>query len=150
MKLSTIDYDQANKWLDNPLKEALIKLIATSFNGVDAELYFSKYFDANDEFSRKLRLYFYQEEVVGYCLITFTDNEQDILIRASAAFYPQYRKGGSTFSFSMKQSFLYWLKNPLKNTYYADTMLRPAMYRAIANKAAIVWPSEKVLKQPQL
>lgn len=150
MKLNFIDYDQSIKWLDTPLKEALITLIRTSFNGIDAELYFSKYFAANDVFSRKLRLYFYQEEVVGYCLTTFTKNEQNILIKASAAFYPQHRKGGNTFSFSMKQAFLYWLKHPMKNTYYADTMLSPAMYRAIANKAAIIWPSAKLPEQPKL
>ncbi|PKI15867.1 hypothetical protein [Colwellia sp. 12G3] len=149
MNLNSIDYDQSKKWLDSPLKKALIKLITSSFNDVDAELYFSKYFDANDVFSRKLRIYYYQKEVVGYCLITFTKSEQEILIRASAAFYPQYRKGGNTFIFSMTQAFLYWLKNPLKNIYYADTMLSPAMYRAIANKAAIVWPSEKLAKQPK-
>ncbi len=142
MKLDTIDYNQSEKWIPKDAKEALIELIGTSFKGIDAEQYFYKYFDDKGAFARKLRLYFYQNEIVGYCLITFTRCEKDTLIGASAAFYPKHRKGGNTFIFSMKQSFLYWLKHPLQNTYYADTMLSPAMYRAIANKAAIVWPNE--------
>ncbi len=58
MKINSIDYDQAKEWLDSSLKEALIKWIGSSFNGIDAELYFSKYFDTNDAFARKLRVYF--------------------------------------------------------------------------------------------
>ncbi len=141
MKLSYIDYCQHNDWLNDSNKKELLKLITASFIGVDAEQYFIKYFSGADAFSRKLRLYFDKEKVVGYCLITFSQSNKDVLIKASAAFYPEYRKGGNTFTFSMKQAFLYWLLNPKQNIYYADTMLSPAMYRAMAKKAAIVWPS---------
>ncbi len=147
MKLSHLDYTQDKNWLNNSDKQALLELITASFTGVDAEQYFTKYFSGSDAFTRKLRLYFDQDKVVGYCLITFSKAKQDILIRASAAFYPEYRKGGNTFTFSMKQAFLYWLQHPQQNIYYADTMLSPAMYRAMAKKAAIVWPSENI--QPQ-
>ena len=142
MKLSYLDYNQAENWLNDSQKKALINLISANFNGLDAEQYFTKNFESPDVFVRKLRIYQHQEEVVGYCLITFHKNDQDILIKASAAFYPQYRKGGNTFIFSMKQAFLFWLKNPRKNIYYAGAMVSPAMYRAIAKKAAIVWPTE--------
>jgi len=147
MKLSHLDYCQNKNWLNNSDKHALLELITASFTGVDAEEYFTKYFLGRDAFSRKLRLYFDQDKVVGYCLITFSKSQQDVLIRASAAFYPEYRKGGNTFTFSMKQAFSYWIQHPQQNIYYADTMLSPAMYRAMAKKAAIVWPSEKI--QPQ-
>lgn len=141
MKLRHLDYTQSENWLNSADKEALLKLISASFNDVDAEQYFTKYFSGDDAFTRKLRLYFDQKKVVGYCLITFSKSKQDVLIRASAAFYPEYRKGGNTFSFSMKQASRYWLKHPKQNIYYADTMLSPAMYRAMAKKTAIVWPS---------
>jgi len=147
MKLYHLDYSQDKNWLSNSNKQALLTLITASFTGVDAEQYFTKYFSGSDAFTRKLRLYFDQDKVVGYCLITFSKSQKDVLIRASAAFYPEYRKGGNTFTFSMKQAFLYWIQHPLKNIYYADTMLSPAMYRAMAKKAAIVWPSST--NQPQ-
>lgn len=147
MKLSHLDYCQNKTWLNNSEKQALLKLITASFTGVDAEQYFTKYFSGSDAFTRKLRLYYHQDKVVGYCLITFSNSKQEVLIRASAAFYPEYRKGGNTFTFSMRQAFLYWLQHPQQNIYYADTMLSPAMYRAMAKKAAIVWPSENI--QPQ-
>jgi hypothetical protein len=141
MKLFHLDYTQANNWLTNDDRKALLTLITASFNGVNAEQYFTKYFTGNDAFARKLRLYFDQNKVVGYCLITFSHFKQDVLIKASAAFYPEYRKGSNTFTFSIKQAFAYWLKHPKQNIYYADTMLSPAMYRAMAKKVAIVWPS---------
>lgn len=142
MKLSSLDLDQAKKWLNNSDKEALINLVTDNFKNVDPEKYFTETFESNDAFSRKLRVYYHQNKVVGYCLISFIKNEQDVLIKASAAFYPQYRQGGNTFAFSLKQAFLFWLSNPRKNIYYAGAMVSPAMYRAIAKKAAIVWPSE--------
>ena len=141
MKTSFLDYTQNKNWLNDAHKQALLQLIAASFNDVDAEYYFNKYFVANDVFARKLRLYFAQNEVVGYCLINFSQSGKNVLIRASAAFYPQYRKGGNTFMYSMKQAFICWLKSPRQNIYYADTMLSPAMYRAMAKKLAIIWPN---------
>jgi hypothetical protein len=141
MTLQTIDLKQGVNWLSAELERDIIALITASFNGVDGHAYFAKYFLCPDAFDRKLRLYFDQQKVVGYCLISFTGTEYHVLLNASAAFYPDYRKGGNTFAFSMQQAFLYWLKNPFKRIFYADTMLSPAMYRAIANKAAIVWPS---------
>jgi hypothetical protein len=62
------------------------------------------------------------------------------VIKASAAFLPQYRKGGNTFLFSIKESVKSWLKRPWRKHFYADTMLSPAMYRAIAKSTAIIWP----------
>jgi hypothetical protein len=141
MTLQTIDLKQGVNWLSAELERDIIALITASFNGVDGHAYYAKYFLCPDAFDRKLRLYFDQQKVVGYCLISFTGTEYHVLLNASAAFYPDYRKGGNTFAFSMQQAFLYWLKNPFKRIFYADTMLSPAMYRAIANKAAIVWPS---------
>jgi len=141
MTIQTVDLKQGGNWLNTVLERDIITLINASFNGVDSQAYYAKYFLCPDAFDRKLRLYFDQQKVVGYCLISFTHNENDVLLNASAAFYPAYRKGGNTFVFSMQQAFLYWLKHPFKRIFYADTMLSPAMYRAIANKAAIVWPS---------
>jgi hypothetical protein len=141
MTIQTVDLKQGGNWLNTVLERDIIALINASFNGVDSQAYYAKYFLCPDAFDRKLRLYFDQQKVVGYCLISFTHNENDVLLNASAAFYPAYRKGGNTFVFSMQQAFLYWLKHPFKRIFYADTMLSPAMYRAIANKAAIVWPS---------
>jgi len=141
MQLSTKDLQQSKNWLTSAEKEALIQVISCSFNGVAAKQYYIKYFAKTDVLERKLRLYFADQQLIGYCLITFSQHDSDVLIRASAAFYPQYRQGGNTFTFSMKQAILYWLKNPRKNIFYADTMLSPAMYRVMAKKLAIIWPS---------
>lgn len=81
--------------------------------------------------------------MVGYCLLTFTDESAATIIRASAGFFPEYRKGGNTFQFSLAESFKCWLHRPWRKFYYADTMLSPAMYRAIAKNIGIIWPHPK-------
>ncbi|TWX53735.1 hypothetical protein ESZ28_09420 [Colwellia hornerae] len=115
-------------------------MIKVSFADVDAEVYLLKYFDSPGPDQRKLRLYLNHQQIIGYCLLTFTDNANCTVIKASAAFLPKHRKGGNTFLFSIKESFKSWLKRPWRKHYYADTMLSPAMYRAIAKNTAVVWP----------
>ncbi|RKF15739.1 hypothetical protein DBZ36_15275 [Alginatibacterium sediminis] len=140
MKIKHIDYKQSQGWLQRAQQDALLGLIASCFKGIDAQHYFEKYFVVDDCFDRCLRLYVDQEQVIGYCLLVFSRQNSDVVIRASAGFYPQYRKGGNTFAFSFSKVLAYWLRHPWYTVFYADTMLSPAMYRAVAKRSAIVWP----------
>lgn len=141
MKLIQKDYSQQDNWIGTNEKAQLLPLIAESFCDVDAKVYFDKYFSDTNAFDRKLRLYFAHEKVVGYCLLTLHKQHGVILVRASAAFFPEYRQGGNTFDFSLSQVAKLKLRHPFTSIYYADTMLSPAMYRAMAKHVAIVYPS---------
>lgn len=143
MNLRTKDLTQTRRWLSGHEREAVGEIIKSSFSNVTPTAYLTKYFDGPEAFQRKLRLYFDGGRLVGYCLLTFARESRTTIIRASAAFYPQYRKGGNTFQFSLTESFKYWLRRPWRTLYYADTMLSPAMYRAIAKNIGIIWPHPK-------
>lgn len=143
MKLTTKDVTQTQQWLCAHEREAISALISSSFANVTPAAYLAKYFDSKEAFERKLRLYFDGEKLVGYCLLTFTHVAAMTIIRASAAFFPDYRKGGNTFQFSLLESVKCWLRRPWRKLYYADTMLSPAMYRAIAKHVGIIWPHPK-------
>lgn len=140
MKLRTKDLTQTKQWLSDHERDAVSEVIKSSFANVTPAAYLAKYFDSSEAFQRKLRLYFDGERLVGYCLLTFTDKSGTTIIRASAGFFPEYRKGGNTFQFSLAESFKYWLRHPWRKLYYADTMLSPAMYRAIAKNIGVIWP----------
>ncbi|MBY6196857.1 hypothetical protein [Vibrio hangzhouensis] len=140
MKLVTKDLTQTKQWLSEPERKAIVGIIESSFSNITPDAYLAKYFDSSDAFERRLRLYFDEGKVVGYCLLTFSDESTMTVIRASAGFIPKYRKGGNTFQFSLSESFKCWLRRPWKKIYYADTMLSPAMYRAIAKNTGIIWP----------
>ncbi|MAD77409.1 MAG: hypothetical protein CML20_22005 [Rheinheimera sp.] len=140
MRLRYKDLTQTRQWLTDDEREAVSSVISSSFVNVAPTAYLAKYFDSAEAFERKLRLYFDAERLVGYCLLTFTDEGAATIIRASAGFFPEYRKGGNTFQFSMAQSLKCWLRRPWRQLYYADTMLSPAMYRAIAKNTGIIWP----------
>lgn len=139
-RLFFLDLTQSRQWLSSFQRKALSEIINVSFANIDAVEYLAKYFDSPVPYQRKLRLYLHNEQIVGYCLLTFTDMSDCTVIKASAAFLPQYRKGGNTFLFSIQEGFKSWLKRPWRKHYYADTMLSPAMYRAIAKNTAIIWP----------
>lgn len=140
MHLITRDLSQTRRWLSEEDRAGILHVIAASFDGVVPADYLAKYFDHPDPFERKLRLYFHDARLVGYCLLTFTDEAGDVIIRASAGFLPDFRQSGQTFGFSIRQSVLCWLRRPWRQVYYADTMLSPAMYRAIAKHSGVVWP----------
>ena len=145
MKLVTKDLTQTKVWLSSHEHKAVMKVIESSFSNVVPEVYFAKYFEQDDAFKRKLRLYLDNDKVVGFCLITFSSGKSNkdlkvVMIKACAAFIPQYRRGGNTFTYSLYESFKYWLSAPWKKIYYADTMLSPAMYRAIAKNVGVIWP----------
>lgn len=144
MKLKQKDFSQTKTWICAAQKAQLLPLIAASFADVDAQAYFDKYFVGDDAYERKLRLYYANSKVVGYCLLTFHQLNNQYIVKASAAFYPEYRQGGNTFNFSLSQVMKLKLKHPLSQVYYADTMLSPAMYRAMAKNVAIVYPSDKM------
>lgn len=135
------NFTQSKAWIATTDKKGLLELITTSFVGVEPKSYFQKYFQASDVFERKLRVYYSDSKVIGYCLISFTRASGKVLLRASAAFYPEYRNRSNTFGYSFKQAIGYYFKHPLSKIYYADTMLSPAMYRATAKNTAIIWPS---------
>lgn len=140
MGLHTKDLLQASGWLSDAERVAVIRIIEACFTDIDPHTYLKKYFYAEGALRRRLRLYFSGADIVGYCLLVFEDNQGVTLIRASAGFLPEYRKGGNTFQFSLVESVKYWISRPWRKTYYADTMLSPAMYRAIAKHTGIVWP----------
>lgn len=139
-QLGFSDLTQSDQWLSASQRQALSDVISASFSNIDVDEYLAKYFDSPSPYQRKLRLYRNNDKIVGYCLLTFTDIADCTVIKASAAFLPQYRQGGNTFSFSIQESVKCWLKRPWRKHYYADTMLSPAMYRAIAKNTAIIWP----------
>jgi hypothetical protein len=140
MKLQIKDLTQSRQWLSDSERAAISEIIKSSFSNISSDAYLAKYFDGTGAFQRKLRLYFDGVKLVGYCLLTFSDESCTIVIRASAGFFPEYRKGGNTFKFSASECFKFWLHRPWRKVYYADTMLSPAMYRAIAKNIGIIWP----------
>ena len=140
------DLTQSKGWVDAGQIEQIVQLIDYCFVGIESRDYLNKYFFSESVKERKLRLFYEQNKVVGYCLITFSQEKVDghlvNCIGASAAFYTEYRQGNNTFDFSIKEALKFWLKHPWRKTYYADTMLSPAMYRAVAKKVAYVYPRE--------
>jgi hypothetical protein len=157
------DYSWPNNWINDDQIEQLKLVFTHCFKGISPDDYYHKYFVSGDVFKRSLRLFIANGKIVGYCLLTFeailfkeskskeskskeSKNKRlkrEVIMRASAGFYREYRQGGHTLSFSMKEAFKYWLTHPWQNIYYADTMLSPAMYRAITKGAAMSYPSQK-------
>ncbi|MEH6385327.1 MAG: hypothetical protein V7780_12020 [Colwellia sp.] len=140
MELQIKDLTQSRQWLSDSERAAISEIIKLSFSNISPDAYLAKYFDGTGTFQRKLRLYFDGVKLVGYCLLTFSHESRTIVIRASAGFFPEHRKGGNTFKFSISESFKCWLRRPWRKIYYADSMLSPAMYRAIAKNIGIIWP----------
>ncbi|MEO3866443.1 hypothetical protein [Rheinheimera fenheensis] len=142
MQRYQLDKVSDNDWLTATETEQIIALIAASFNGVDSHDYFNRYFANPQHYQRRVRL-FYQDEVLqGYCLLTFRKAANNsIVMGASAAFTPGYRGNNSTFSFSFFAAVSTWLRYPKHQVYYLDTMLSPAMYRAIGKKVAFIYPN---------
>lgn len=98
---------------------------------------------------RRLRLFYCGQQLVGYCLLTFTrqhladksrHSKTVVLMGASAGFLPAYRHGNHTLQFSLQQAIGYKLRHPLQTVYFADTMLSPAMYRVMAKAVGIIYP----------
>lgn len=143
MTLRCVDLAQTNRWLTDRERNAVAGVITSCFANVSSTDYMANYFDSPGAFQRKLRLYFQGDSLVGYCLLVFTEESDAVLIRASAGFLPAYRKGGNTFQFSLTESTKCWLRRPWRKLYYADTMLSPAMYRAIAKNISIIWPHHR-------
>jgi hypothetical protein len=143
MQLSTLDLTQSKQWLSEPQRYSIMDIISASFSDVAPKDYLAIYFDSKEAHERKLRLYYDGSNLVGYCLLTFTRKMKTTVIGASAGFLPEYRQGGNTFQFSLFESFKCWLRSPWRNHYYADRMLSPAMYRAIAKNTGIIWPHFK-------
>ncbi|MEJ6476017.1 hypothetical protein [Pseudoalteromonas piscicida] len=121
----------------------LKRVIEASFADVDVEHYFTLYFESGEKVTRRLRLFLSDEKVVGYCLLTFDDSRSDFcLVGASAAFLPSFRGKNSTFLFSLTEVLKRYLRYPWRKLLYADTMLSPAMFRAMAKNIAQVYPSD--------
>ena len=141
------DKHSNKNWLTAAETEQIIALIAVSFNGVDSRDYFNRYFANPQHYQRRVRL-FYQDEVLqGYCLLTFRKaTNNSIVMGASAAFTPGYRGNNSTFGFSFSAAVTTWLRQPTHKVYYLDTMLSPAMYRAIGKKVAFIYPNPSMSK----
>lgn len=134
-------------WLGATLSRQLQAIIGTCFSGVDSGAYLNKYFLRDNCFMRRLRLFYCDQQLVGYCLLTFSrqrlaDNsgKQVVLMGASAGFLPDYRHGNHTLQFSLQQAIAYKLRHPLQTVYFADTMLSPAMYRVMAKAVGIIYP----------
>lgn len=137
-----IDKCSDGKWLTSEEQSQIIAIIAISFRGVDAAAYFAKYFIAKEHYRCCVRLFYQDSALVGYCLLTFSKGDANsIMMGASAAFLPVYRGSNNTFAFSMKWAVKTWLLNLHKNVYYLDTMLSPAMYRAMGKRVAYIYPN---------
>lgn len=136
-------------WLDATLSRQLQAIISRCFSGVDSGDYLNKYFLRDNCFMRRLRLFYADNQLVGYCLLTFSrqrifgqsgSGKQVVLMGASAGFLPEYRHGNHTLKFSLQQSIGYKLRHPWQSVYFADTMLSPAMYRVMAKAVGIIYP----------
>ncbi len=128
--------------LDTPYLNQLKRVIATSFSNVEVEHYFALYFERGESTKRRLRLFLSGGDIVGYCLLTFDDSNKDVcIVGASAAFLPAFRGKNSTFRFSLIEVLKRYIRNPRRKLLYADTMLSPAMFRAMAKNIAEVYPN---------
>ncbi|MEC4091543.1 hypothetical protein [Pseudoalteromonas rubra] len=121
----------------------LLSIIGLCFEGIDPEAYFAYYFEQSGPTHRRLRLYYSDSaELIGYCLLTFDDSHTALsVIGASAGFLPQFRGKNNTFTFSIFEVTKAYLRRPWRTLLYADTMLSPAMFRAMAKNIAIVYPT---------
>lgn len=138
-----------HNWLDATLSRQLQRIISACFSGIDSAAYLNKYFLRDNCFMRRLRLFYCGQQLVGYCLLTFSrqrlagndaSSKQVVLMGASAGFLPDYRHGNHTLQFSLQQAIAYKLRHPLQTVYFADTMLSPAMYRVMAKAVGIIYP----------
>ncbi|WP_249364560.1 hypothetical protein [Pseudoalteromonas rubra] len=129
--------------LDTATKAQLLTIIGQCFEGIEPAEYFAYYFEQEGPVNRRLRLYYSEAgELAGYCLLTFDDSHQAFcVIRASAGFLPQFRGKNNTFSFSILEVTRAYLRRPWRTLLYADTMLSPAMFRAMAKNIATVYPT---------
>ena len=142
MQRYQLDKISSKNWLTATETEQIIALIAASFNGVDSWQYFNRYFANPDHYQRRVRLFYQGNALQGYCLLTFRkDTNNSIVMGASAAFTPGYRGNNSTFGFSFAAAIRTWLRQPKHKVYYLDTMLSPAMYRAMGKKVAFIYPN---------
>ncbi|WP_462153666.1 hypothetical protein [Pseudoalteromonas piscicida] len=143
--MSTIkhrDLSYQKGMLDTPYLNQLKRVIATSFSNVEVEHYFALYFEKGESTKRRLRLFLSGGDIVGYCLLTFDDSNKDVcIVGASAAFLPDFRGKNSTFRFSLIEVLKRYTRNPRRKLLYADTMLSPAMFRAMAKNIAEVYPN---------
>ena len=129
-------------WLTPSQAKQIRLLITASFNGVDSQQYFDSYFANPAHYQRRVRLFYQGEQLLGYCLLTFRQEANNSLVMgASAAFVPDYRGNNSTFAFSFLAAVTTWLRHLNHQVYYLDTMLSPAMYRAMAKKVAFIYPT---------
>ena len=142
MQCYQLDKVSSKNWLTATEASQIMQLIAASFNGVDSQQYFNRYFANPDHYQRRVRLYYQDNMLLGYCLLTFhQDADNSIVIGASAAFTPEYRGNNSTFGFSFSAAIRTWLRHLRHKVYYLDTMLSPAMYRAMGKKVAFIYPN---------
>jgi hypothetical protein len=142
MKHYQIDKVSTKNWLNELETSQIIELIASSFKGVDSQAYFQRYFNNPAFYQRCVRLFYQQDQLVGYCLLTFRKNtDNSIVMGASAAFLASYRGNNNTFAFSFLWALKTWLSHINHNLYYLDTMLSPAMYRAMGKKVAFIYPN---------
>jgi len=141
MDCQQIDKISQKNWLTDQQKAELISLIASSFKGVDSAAYFARYFMDPSHYQQCVRLFYQQNQLVGYCLLTFKKDKACIVMGASAAFLPSFRGNNNTFGFSLKWAVKTWLFNLRRSVYYLDTMLSPAMYRAMGKKVAFIYPN---------
>ncbi len=148
MHSDQIDKVSGKHWLNASETQHIKALIASSFKGVDAELYFSHYFENHIYYQRCVRLFYQNEQLVGYCLLTFSkDAHNSIVMGASAAFLASYRGNNNTFAFSFVWAVKTWLCHLNRKVYYLDTMLSPAMYRAMGKKLAFIYPNPGMNQQ---
>jgi len=141
MQCQHIDKLSHKDWLTEKQQAELITLIGCSFKGVDSAAYFSRYFMDPSHYQQCVRLFYQQNQLVGYCLLTFKKSAESIVMGASAAFLPSFRGNNNTFGFSLRWAVKTWLLNLQRKVYYLDTMLSPAMYRAMGKKVAFIYPN---------
>ncbi|MGF1727698.1 hypothetical protein [Photobacterium nomapromontoriensis] len=144
---------QSHCWLSEGQEQQLLPLIARCFKGVSPDIYYEKYFLQPDAFERKLKLIYCDNELVGYCLLTFKrlvlNGQSTIIVGASAGFLPEQRHGNQTVMFSIVEAAKCYLKHPKTAIYYADTMISPAMYRVMAKLVAEIYPNPERRISPE-
>tara|TARA_R110002126_G_scaffold285314_1_gene435558 strand:+ start:791 stop:1507 length:717 start_codon:yes stop_codon:yes gene_type:complete len=148
MQNKQVDKVSSKRWLNENEAQQIKAIIDTSFNGVNTGQYFNHYFANDYYYQRCVRLFYQNGQLVGYCLLNFhKDVHHNIVMGASAAFLASYRGGNSTFAFSLNWAVKTWLRHLNHKVCYLDTMLSPAMYRAMGKKLAYIYPNPAMSQQ---
>lgn len=140
------------EWLTAELQQQIQSVLAQCFAGQSITHYFAYEFLSAHSQQRRLQCFWHQQQLVGFCLITWQRRKiagRNVhTLGACAAFLPEFRHGNRTLQFSLNQAIKFKLRHPFTPLYYADIMLSPAMYRAMAKAIPLLYPKPTLATPP--